>query len=633
MKTAIKYVLTLGLSLFFITCHQTAEVGSIKDECLTTLYQLTDALYKLQIDNEADENYGALRCENCNVLHTRAAETVYPFAVAYKNSGDVKYLHAAKCLGNWLIKQQLDDGSWKETPEEWTGTTTDQLLMMVMARQLLKENLSDDENRAWKKAIISAADYLTAEMSPDFASINYCATTTASLALTNKYFPDKKYDLKSRMLAHQVLSNMDEDGFINAEGGRAYGAKYGADVGYEIDMSLWGLAIYGRLSGDKDVEEAVRKSLKNHLYFVYPNGAIDGSWGIRSNKWTTYGSLTADGCQILFSLFSGEDPRYRTAALSNLTYLKTMIKDGLLTYGPDYATIFNHPPCIYPTFARSKNLAMAAEWGDQKSGPVPALPTQELGWVKVFPTMNVALVRSKNFMTTISGYGYQDLRKTYKSKYMHRPAGGSITNLWVKDYGFLQLGGQTAYHRWEPMSFPDVSGMRCISPRIEFQNENGYFSNLYEFDVQMEVSENVNGAVAMVKSKGELSDKNLLPGGVAYTLTHSIYDDFLEKDVSLRYHDGARQVTIVEPIIWHEEMKIIAQSENAVKIIADKKVFIFEVLEGDVDIALGENQSEYFSVYPSVRAYPIELNVAYKEGVLIQKIRYQIRIEHRESHL
>ena len=100
---------------------------------------------------------------------------------------------------------------------------------------------------------------------------------------------------KANELAMQVLSKMDDDGFIAAEGDRAYGVKYGADVGYEIDMSLWGLGLYAKLTNNHFVEQIVRESIKNHLYFVYPNGSIDGSWGIRSNKWTTYGSATADG--------------------------------------------------------------------------------------------------------------------------------------------------------------------------------------------------------------------------------------------------------------------------------------------------------------------------------------------------
>ena len=316
---------TLSLLILSISCDSQNSEISLKTESLNTLIVFADALYELQIREDDSDDFGALRCDHCNVLHTRAGEAVYPFAVCYKNSGDNKYLQASIDLGDWLIKQQLERGEWKETPEEWTGTTTDQLLMLSAAYPILEEHLTEWEKGLWKKAIKRAAEYLVEVMSPEFASINYCATTTASLVFANKITPDDKFLQKAKTLAHQVVSRMDEDGFICAEGGRIKGLKYGADVGYEIDMSLWGLALYAKMTDDYYIDELVQKSLANHLNFVYPNGAIDGSWGIRSNKWTVYGSATADGCQILFSLFTQKDPRYRIAAFNNLQLLSLML--------------------------------------------------------------------------------------------------------------------------------------------------------------------------------------------------------------------------------------------------------------------------------------------------------------------
>jgi hypothetical protein len=103
----------------------------LKEECLKTNTVLVDALIRQQIQDAADPDFGAIDCPFCKVRHTRAAEAVYPMAVAYKHTRNENYLHSAIQLGNWLVKQQFADGSWKETPEEWTGTTTDQLLMMV----------------------------------------------------------------------------------------------------------------------------------------------------------------------------------------------------------------------------------------------------------------------------------------------------------------------------------------------------------------------------------------------------------------------------------------------------------------------------------------------------------------------
>lgn len=619
-------IFILGCVILFAVnrCGQRVDQKvSLKAECFNTLHILVDALLDLQVTEADDSNFGALRCKQCNVFHTRAAEAVYPFAVVYKQTGDQKYRTAAKHLGNWLIKQQFPEGEWKETPEEWTGTTTDQLLTLVMAFQILKGEMTEAQKMTWESSIRQAANYLVEVMSPDFASINYCATTTATLAMTHYYFPENRYLKKARELAMQVVSKMDEDGFIKAEGDRVYGVKYGADVGYEIDMSLWGLGLYARLTDDSFIDQIVRESLKNHLYFVYPNGSIDGSWGIRSNKWATYGSITADGCQILFSLFAREDPRYRTAALKNLHYLKGMMKDGIIGYGPQYWDIFDEPPCIYPTFVRAKNLAMAVELGEQESGPTPVLPTEEIGWIRHFKTVDVALVRSKNFMTTITAYRYKDLKKRFKSKYMHRPTGGSISNLWVEGHGFLQISSQTEYHRWEPMHFPEVGEMLPLTPRIEFENENGYFTNLYEFDGRLSVE---NRSTAVITTSGELSDRKLLPGGVAYTWKHEIFDDAIEKTVVLRYHDGNRDVRIVEPMVQQPGMTFDLVDARTVDIQGEKRVFRFEIIAGNVKIDLGKDEAKYWAVFPSMKAYPIVLRVQKPEAEFKQKIKYRISL-------
>ncbi len=577
----------------------------------------------VQTDANEDANGGALFCSSCCVYHTRAAEAVFPMALLYQETGEKRYLAAAVQLGNWLIRQQLADGAWKETPEEWTGTTTDQLLMMVLAFQIIKKELTAEEQIWWQTSICRAADYLTEVMSPEFASINYCATTTASLALTFHYFPDEKYLDKARWLARQIMSKMDKDGFICAEGDRAYNAKYGADIGYEIDMSLWGLALYARTTGDTLMQRLVSESLLNHLYFVYPNGAIDGSWGIRSNKWTTYGSMTADGCQILFSLFAAQDGRYRTAAWRNLQYLRDNMKDGFVGYGPQYWQLFKHEPCIYPTFCRAKNLALAAQMSDPAAGSCPDLPCDETGWLRYFPTVEVALVRTNSMMATISAYQYKELQKRSRSKYMHRPCGGSICNLWVQDHGFLQTSSQTEYHRWEPMHFPEASGLLPLTSRIEFSNEHGYFTNLYEFDGKLTCEKEAQMSVSV---SGELCDRNLLPGGVAYQWSYRFSEASVEKRVELRFHDGHRDVSIIEPVVMWPDMEFFKQDARTVLIKGTKKSFLFKVVQGDVDLALGEQKEKYYSPFPAMRAFPIVLKVRKPDSVFKTSVSYRIDV-------
>jgi len=452
---------------------------SLRAEYSKTLIELCNTIVELQVKEPTDSNCGAIQCLHCSVYHTRASESVYPLFVSFTITGDKKYLEAAKSTASWLFRQQEKDGSWKETPEEWTGTSTDQLLMLAETYDGIKQHLTDAERTVWLTTMTKAADYLVRVMTPEWASINYVATTTATLARVNRVVPDARYLSRARELAHRTISKIDEGGFLTGEGGRNHEDKYGVDLGYNMEMSLWGLAYYARTTGDKEVEEAVRQSLRTHVYFIYPDGSLDASWGIRSNKWTTFGSATSDGCQVLFTLFADEQPYYATAAYKNLEYLRMNMKNGYIGYGPHYWKLFSKPPCIYPTFTKAKNLALAYSLESKASRTLAPLPTDKPGWIKYFPTVQVAEVRTKNLMATMSAYTYKDIEKKEKSKYMFRPSGGSISNLWVEGYGLLQASSQTFYARWEPMSFPVVDTVICLTPRIEYRNKEGYFTNLF----------------------------------------------------------------------------------------------------------------------------------------------------------
>lgn len=101
LSISLAGIFLLGLSPWTYT----QDSKSLKDECLQTMIVLNRALADLQIIDEDDINHGALQCPHCNILHTRAAEAVFPFAMEYQQTGDKKYLRASIQLGNWLIRQ------------------------------------------------------------------------------------------------------------------------------------------------------------------------------------------------------------------------------------------------------------------------------------------------------------------------------------------------------------------------------------------------------------------------------------------------------------------------------------------------------------------------------------------------
>lgn len=598
-----------------------------KKEYSQTLLVLSNALQKIQILEKKNQNYGAIQCRHCDVLHTRAAESVFPFAVSYKITGDKKYLRSATAVGNWLIRQQENDGSWKETPEEWTGTTTDQLLMMMLSFEIISPKLNEHEKKSWLQSMEKAADYLTSVMSPEFASINYVATTTSTLAQAYKMFAKVSYLERAKELAHRTIAKMDEDGFINGEGGRSNSHKYGVDLGYDMEMSLWGLGYYAKLEKDTLVNQYVKKSLKNHIYFIYPDGSMDGSWGIRSNKWTTYGGATSDGCQVLFSLYADDDPRYANASLKNLEYLKTCMRDGIVGYGPHHWQIFESPPCIYPTFAKAKNLAFAYELENKSNRKVEEIPTEIKGWIKFFNTLDVVEVRTKNFMSTITSYGYEDHAAKSKSKYMYRPSGGAISNLWLEGHGFLQASSVTNYSRPEPMHFPEAPGIQSLTPRIEFTDSMGYFTNLFEFDsnISLEVIDQLSNHYK-VKVAGEMKDKNWSIGGVAYQIDYDFTDNSLRKKYRLIYHGASPIIKIVEPFIEYAGMEFKQEDDRTVLITTNDKKIKLKVIDGDCKMILGMGKENYWSPYPALKAYPVELIIQPPQGGFIKNITLNIEI-------
>jgi hypothetical protein len=610
--------------LLFTGSAINAQPIKVKAEYASMLQQLADALITRQIVDKASHDAGAIQCQHCKVLHTRAAEAVYPFSVLYGIKKDERWYRAAVTTAAWLIQQQEEDGSWKETPEEWKGTTTDQLLMLLLAYEKISFKLTEKEQLLWKTSMKKAARYLHAVMTPEFASINYVATTSATLAKAGELFQDTLFTNKARLLARRTVSKMDEDGFLNGEGGRSHGNKMGVDLGYDMEMSLWGLGLYAKVTGDTLVDDYVKMSLKNHLYFIYPDGSLDASWGIRSNKWTGYGSATSDGCQVLFSLYADADPRYASASIRNLRFIKENMVQDLIGYGLHHQAIFDTQPCIYPTFAKAKNIALAYELENKETREPAALPTDQGNWIKAFPTIDVVEVRTQYFMATVTGYRYKDPAGA-KGKYMFRPSGGALSHLWMKNVGFLQASSPTIYTRPEPMSFPEAPGILCLTPRIEYEDSTGYFSNLFEFDSRLFIDSSTKGQYA-IKASGELKDKNQLTGGVGYRIAYLFADSFYEKTIHLNWHDSRQPVTIVEPFIQDAGTTFEKADDQTVLIRHKGSKIKFTLLSRDAKVVIGRNRDKYWAPYPALKAFPIEIEVGPRPGSFTQVVRYQVSV-------
>jgi hypothetical protein len=174
------------------------------------------------------------------------------------------------------------------------------------------------------------------------------------------------------------------------------------------------------------------------------------------------------------------------------------------------------------------------------------------------------------------------------------------------------------------MHYPDAENSLSITPRIEFQDTNALYTNLYEFDAHMEAAKKDD--CYEVTAFGELKDRNRWEGGVAYTLTHKIYDDYIEKNIKLRFHGQKPLVKIIEPFIQNKDTKFVRVNDKTVNINGGERQFTFELL-GKYDLELGTDEERYAQPFPALKGYPVIINVQPGEDSFIEEVSYRIRIK------
>ena len=601
--SAVLCIVTLGYFAVF----------AIDNNYKTTLYSLCDALLATQITNQADANFGALVCPSTNPdnhpIHSRAAEAVYPFAVAYKNTNQTKYRDAAIRLGNWLVKIQgvsAPAGAWSEDwpTTGWNGTTADQLISLAGAYAIVKPLLSASENTNWNNSIVSAANYV--ESTFPLGNVNYNAVGGAALrysygVVTN---PPASWLTKADALINtNTLPNINSDTLLTGEG-------QGVDLGYNSAQSIGYIALYAILTNDNAVKQRAADMLHAHYNFVYPNGSVDNSWGTRSYKFGyESGTKTAPGVQFSFALLADMDPKFNTAGLKCLEYLRTKAinSGGWITYGPHakYHTS-STPPCNYQTFARAQNLALSIEYGPDVTATAP-FPAQTQNWFKYFPTIKVAVVRTQKIMGTVSAYG-----AIGQYGYLNVPRGGSLTNFWYEgfgDNGFFQSSSVNSYARTEPRHMPIEGTLLPLTPRVESTIGGTYYANLYETGGTMTVVQETDNV--RVTTTGSLCSATGTGSGVNFTIINRFYNDYVKKEITVS--GSAQAFRIIEPIVNDSGtlFTMTNSSTVAIKPLSSAGTWNLNVVSTTgpaYTLSMGTNSIQYWSPFPGVECYPIIIN-------------------------
>jgi hypothetical protein len=307
------------------------------------LQQWASALLNLQItDSKRTDDYGGIWCPADKVVHGRVGDTIYPFFYLANKTKDSKYIDAAVLLFRWMERRvSQPDGSWLNDPvkNSWKGITVFGAIALAEAvknhGELMDTQFKADVTGRLKRA----GDFIYNNFTIDYGNINYPVTASYGLSLLGELLDVAQFKTRGRDLAHQALNFISKkDGFLYGEGDPYYQVSkkgcFSVDLGYNVEESLPALVMYGRLTSDEEVLEAVTRSLQTHLEFMLPDGGWDNSWGTRNYKWTYWGSRTSDGCQTAYALLANRDARFYKAALKNTQLMQQCTKDGLLFGGP-----------------------------------------------------------------------------------------------------------------------------------------------------------------------------------------------------------------------------------------------------------------------------------------------------------
>jgi hypothetical protein len=175
------------------------------------------------------------------------------------------------------------------------------------------------------------------------------------------------------------------------------------------------------------------------------------------------------------------------------------------------------------------------------------------------------------------------------------------------------------------MSFPEAPGVLPLTPRIEYTDSAGYFTNLYEFDSRLLFNEGTKNQYT-VNVRGELKDKNGLTGGVAYQLNYLFTDSTLQKTITVTWHDAWPVVHVIEPIIQYTGMTFEQKDDHTILIRAGQKQWSLRVLSGKARWIAGREAARYWTPYPALKAWPLELEIQPEGEAISGSVTYCLQV-------
>ena len=580
-----------------------SELAKISESLLR---KWNKGMFDLQV--KSGEHEGALKCPSCSFYHGRAGDAIFPLLYLAKKDNDSNYLDAGLKVFKWTDKYMSNkDGSWRnDFVNKWRGITVFGAIAAAEALIYCGDILDKKDYDYIKARLYKAGEFMRDFFVIGKTNINYTATGGQALWLLGKFFDDKSFKEKGKLLIGDTLKCFSANEKLLFGEGRPVdlispkGCRL-VDLGYNVEESLPALIHYAIDSKDNEALEMAIASMKSHIEFMLPDGAWDNSWGTRNFKWTYWGSRTSDGCQAAMSLLADKDPVFYKVALQNAKLFERCTADNLLHGGLHYIE-HKIPPCVHHTFAHAKVVAnvLVHEQPAPASADKIKLPREEKYGIKHFKDIDTTLVSKGGYRATITA-----LDMDYQPKYKNGHAsGGSLTLLWHEKAGAIIAGSMNEYQIWERLNMQYYADRIPMSttPRMEVMQGSVRYANVSDLSAKMEHKQTQDKVV--VSSKSKLADALQNTPNDKSKCTSKF--EFTDDVVLLDYSCENASARIVLPIVALAQEKlemvdaktaIIHKPNCSIKISADKNL--------EVEL-VGKEREFHFT--PGVEFIPFVIN-------------------------
>ena len=471
----------------------------MKDAYFELLKQWCDELIKLQVHGTGcKELDGAIICPACQIIHGRCHDLIYPLMYLADNTGDEKYLNAARELFDWAESLVIEDGSlYNDAQSAWQGITVFSANELCMALKYHGHLLSEDEKSRWDERLRGYSEWLYTTLLPEYgAVINYDANCAGAMALLGDYFGDARYLGRAKFMADFCMDYITENGLLMGEGKPLNAVTprgcVPVDIGYNAEESLAGLLRCALILKDDALKATVVRMMRAHLEFMLPDGGWDNSFGTRNFKWTYWGSRTSDGCQSSYAILGGEYHEFAEAAYRNLEMYKKCSHGGLM-YGGMHYKAHGEKACTHHSFCHAGALTMALDAGIADT-PRAAIPADNAPPVKYYSEIDTYKLAAGGWRATVTGYDFEYMEGGHAS-------GGVMTMLWNEKVGPVIATGMTDYAMKEPTNQQlslKKSAVACMAARVDLNIDGRLYSQMYDYGSDISARTENGGAVVDV---------------------------------------------------------------------------------------------------------------------------------------